>query len=404
MRGYRLFNANVLQSDGSQVASQTVVIDNEKIAWVGFDDQCPQQYLISEYKPEDCRGHLLTPGLIDCHTHLVYAGARSHELRLRQQGLSYAEISKRGGGIIATVNATREASTQQLFDQSLPRLQALINEGVTTVEIKSGYGLSLDAERKMLQVADSLAKHSQIRIIKTFLGAHSVPTEYQGDAQAYVDYLCNHVIPALSFENLCDAVDVFCERIAFDLAQTRQLFECAHKYNLPIKCHAGQLSDMGAVELAASFGALSCDHVEYISQQGLDALQNSDTVALLLPGAFYSLRETQKPPIEQFRKRHIPMAIATDANPGTSPTASLQLMMNMACMLFNLTIEEALTGVTTHAAQALGLSNHIGCLKSGFQADLVRWSMDDSASLCYYFASPIAHQTMVAGKWYDNSR
>lgn len=404
MRGYRFYQANVLQSDGSQQAHQTVVVEEDKIVWVGPDQQCPDKYVSNSYQPEACLGQLLTPGLIDCHTHLVYAGLRSQEFRLRKQGLSYADIAKSGGGIIATVKATREATKEQLLAESLPRLQALIEDGVTTIEIKSGYGLSLDEEAKMLEVADLLAKQSGIRIVKTFLGAHAVPPEYRGQSQAYVDYLCQQVLPAIVADNLCDAVDVFCENIAFDIEQTQQIFECARAYNLPIKCHAGQLSDMGAVELAASYGALSCDHVEYVSEKGLAALQQYGTVAVLLPGAFYTLQETQHPPVAAFRHRMIPMAIATDANPGTSPTASLRLMMNMACQLFDLTVEEALAGVTTHAAKALGLSEHIGCIKAGFKADLVRWSLDDSAALCYYFASPIAHQTMIAGKWQPNRR
>ncbi|WP_367606424.1 imidazolonepropionase [Legionella sp. W05-934-2] len=404
MSGYRLYHANVLLPDGSQKSNQTVVIKADTIAWVGADNECPDDYQSDQYLPEDCSGHLLTPGLIDCHTHLVHAGLRSHEFRLRQQGLSYAEIAKRGGGILSTVNATREASKEQLFAESLPRLQALIDEGVTTVEIKSGYGLSLQDERKMLEVADLLAKQCGIRIVKTFLGAHAVPPEYRGQAQAYVDYLCQQVLPVLVDENLCDAVDVFCENIAFDCEQSQQLFEYARTHQLAIKCHAGQLSDMGAVELAASYNALSCDHVEHVSEQGLIAMQQHGTVAVLLPGAFYTLQETHKPPIAQFRQRQIPMAIASDANPGTSPTASLRLMMNMACQLFHLTVEEVLQGVTVHAAKALGLCEQLGCLKSGLKADIVRWHLDDSAALCYYLASPIAHQTMIAGKWQSNSR
>ncbi len=307
----------------------------------------------------------VTPGLIDCHTHLVYAGNRATEFEARLGGDTYQQIAQRGGGILSTVAATRAASEEELTLSAQKRLNQLLVEGVTTVEVKSGYGLDLESEAKMLQVAAGL-KGSNIR--RTLLAAHAIPAEFRGDSDGFVDVVCNSIIPELAHE--CDAVDAFCEGIAFSLTQTQQVFDAAKRYGIPIKLHADQLSDLGGAGLAARNQALSADHVEYTSEASVEEMQNSGTVAVLLPGAFYFLRETQKPPIELFRQYGVPMAIATDHNPGSSPCLSLLLCMNMACVLFGLSPLEALRGVTTNAAQALGLREDIGTIELGKRADL----------------------------------
>ena len=322
----------------------------------------------------------LTPGLIDCHTHLVYAGNRSNEFEARLAGDSYAKIAERGEGILSTVEATRNATEWELAILARQRLRQLVEEGVTTVEIKSGYGLDLESEAKMLKVASSF--HG-VNVRRTLLAAHAVPPEYKGDANGYIDHVCNVIIPALAGE--CDAVDAFCEGIAFSPAQTQRVFDAAKKCGLPVKLHADQLSDLGGAGLAAQNQALSADHVEFTSEDSVRHMKESGTVAVLLPGAFYYLRETQKPPIDAFRRHSVPMAIATDHNPGTSPCLSLLLCMNMACVLFGLTPLEALQGVTKHAAHALGLQDQIGTIEVGKQADFALYNVDHPRDIASSF-------------------
>jgi imidazolonepropionase len=391
---FALINATVWMPTGECRQNHIITIKNGKIAQIGHMNDI--QFESDEI--HNCRGNLVTPGLIDCHTHLVYAGDRARDFELKLQGVSYAEISKMGGGIQSTVNATQNASLQTLYDESLPRLEQLMAEGVTTVEIKSGYGLTLESERRLLQTARALAKGCKINIKTTFLGAHTIPQNFKNDSNAYVNYVCEQMMPVLAEEGLIDAVDVFCESIAFSLEQTEKIFIQAKKLNLPIKCHAEQLSLMGASQLASEYHALSCDHLEHIDETSIIAMQKSGSVAVLLPGAFYFLKETKKPPIELFRQHQVPMAIATDCNPGTSPTTSIQLMMNMACQSFGLTPTEALLGVTTHAAKALGMSD-AGQLKVGASADIVCWGVSTPALLCYYVGSKIDKRILLQGQW-----
>jgi imidazolonepropionase len=355
-----------------------------KIAWLGKESDLPN-YDTDTVEVIDGENQWLTPGLIDCHSHIIYGGDRASEFELRLQGASYEEIAHAGGGIVATVNATRQASEQELFNSALKRLTAMHQQGVTTIEIKSGYGLDVDTEIKMLKVATKLAKSLPIRVKRTFLGAHALPTEYKGDSDGYIDLVCDQMLPLVSQQNLADSIDVFCESVGFNLAQTERVFKAAKKHNLPIKVHAEQLSDLGATELAASYQALSSEHLEYLSDKGIKAMAQADMTAVLLPGAFYFLRETKLPPIDQLRAQHVAIAIATDANPGSSPIHSLQLMLNMACTLFKLTPVEALAGVTCHAAKALGINHFTGILKVGFSADLALWEIKRPAELCYQF-------------------
>ncbi|WP_058481922.1 imidazolonepropionase [Legionella waltersii] len=394
-----LLHATTVTHAGEEEPNQAIVVYKGQIVWCGPESILPRHYREEARSIEDCGGKLVSPGLIDCHTHLVYAGNRANEFRQKLEGATYAEIAKSGGGILSTVNLTRSAKVEDLLEQSLPRILALKGEGVTTIEIKSGYGLDLATELKMLKVAKELGRVSGIRVQTTFLGAHAVPPEYQGNSQAYVNYLCQEMLPAVKELGLADAVDVFCESIAFTLEQTEQIFKRSSELNLPIKCHAEQLTNMGASRLAAEYKALSCDHLEFLDEQGAMALSKANAVAVLLPGAYYFLKEKQKPPIELLRKAGVAMAIATDSNPGSSPTTSLWLMMSMACQLFGLSIPEVWSGVTSHAARALGLSHLIGSIEVGKMADLVLWSIKDSAALCYYFAYPIPHKTMIAGEW-----
>jgi imidazolonepropionase len=327
----------------------------------------------------DAHGGLVTPGLVDCHTHLVYAGHRAREFEMRLKGASYEEIARQGGGILATVRATRAATGEELRAQAHARLAALMAEGVTTVEIKSGYGLDVRNELKCLRVARSLG-NGEVRVRTTLLGAHSVPPEFAGRAPEYVDLVCNEMIPAAAREGLAQAVDAFCEGIAFTAPQVRRVFEAARDHGLQVKLHADQLSNGGGAALAAEFGALSADHLEHTDASGVAALAKAATVAVLLPGAFYYLRETKRPPVDSLRRSGVPMAIATDCNPGTSPCTSILTIANMACTLFRLTPEEALAGITVHAARALGLSD-VGTIEPGQRADFVLWDLDDPAQL-----------------------
>ncbi|MBX9907642.1 MAG: imidazolonepropionase [Beijerinckiaceae bacterium] len=331
----------------------------------------------------DCGGRWITPGLIDCHTHLVHGGDRAHEFELRLQGASYEEIARAGGGILSTVTATRAASDADLFASADRRLSALIAEGVTTVEIKSGYGLESAAETKCLRVARRLGRERPVTVRTTFLGAHAVPPEFMGRSGDYVDLVAGPMLDAVAAENLADAVDVFCEGIAFSPDETARVFAAAKAIGLAVKIHAEQLSNLGGAALAAHHGALSADHLEHLDEGGVAAMRKAGTVAVILPGAFYFLRETQKPPIDLLRRHGVPIALATDANPGSSPLTSPLLVLNMACTLFRLTPEEALAGLTRHAAQALGMADQIGTLEAGKACDLAIWDIERPAELAY---------------------
>ncbi len=335
----------------------------------------------------DAQGALLTPGLIDCHTHLVYAGHRAREFELRLQGASYEEIARAGGGIVSTVKLTREAVTADLYAQSARRAQQLMAHGVTTVEVKSGYGLSLKDELKCLHVARELGEHLPLTVRATLLAAHALPPEYAGRSDDYIAHVAEHIVPEAARLRLADAVDAFCENIAFDLLQTRQVFEAAKRAGLPVKLHAEQLSNMHGAALAAEFDALSADHLEHVDEAGVMAMARAGTVAVMLPGAFYFLRDTRVPPIDLFRKHGVAMAVATDCNPGSSPTTHLPLMMNMACTLFRMTPAEALLGVTRHAARALGLAETHGTIELGKVADFCLWDVDHPAELAYAVAA-----------------
>ena len=328
-------------------------------------------------------GGWITPGLIDCHTHIVYAGNRSEEFEARLNGATYADIAKSGGGILSTVRATRAATENELCRASLPRVKALLAEGVTTLEIKSGYGLELEAEAKMLRVARQFGRELPLTVRTTFLGAHTVPPEYAARADDYVNELCERMLPELAEQGLVDAVDAFCESIAFSKSQTERVFQTAQRLGLPVKLHAEQLSDQGGTQLVTRYGGLSADHLEYVSADGIAAMARHGTVAVLLPGAFYFLRETRSPPVAALREAGVRMAVATDCNPGTSPLTSLLTAMNMACTLFRLTPHEALAGATINAAHALGLQTSVGSLEVGKNADFALWEIERPADLAY---------------------
>lgn len=371
------------------IENGAIVTEGSRIAWIGQEADLVAQEVDAEHA---LGGALVTPGLIDAHTHLVYGGERAREFEMRLEGATYEEIAKAGGGIRSTVAATRMASEMALQASAQARLDALIREGVTTVEIKSGYGLSLDAERRCLRVAREL-QGADVRT--TYLGAHAVPPEFHGRPDDYVDLVVGWM-PELREEGLIDAVDVFCENIGFTPEQTRRIFAAARELDLPVKLHAEQLSDQGGTALACEYGALSCDHLEHLSEAGIEAMKHSGTVALLLPGAYYFLRETALPPIAALRAAGVPMAIATDHNPGTSPTLSLLLMLNMACTLFRMTPEEALRGVTVNAARALGLADR-GRLTHGLRADFCIWDAGHPNELAYYFGRNPLRQRVYGG-------
>ena len=366
------------------VENAALAVSGERIAWLGpmaaleahRDNWLAAQVI-------NGGGRWVTPGLIDCHTHIVHGGNRAGEFEQRLQGVSYEVIARQGGGILSTVNATRAASVEDLVAQSLPRIEALLAEGVTTLEIKSGYGLDMESERAMLRAARMIGEQLPVTVKTTFLGAHALPPEFRDNRAGYVRLVCEEMLPALASEGLVDAVDAFCERIAFTAEETRAVFEAAKKLGLPVKLHAEQISDMSGAALAAEFGALSADHLEHVSPEGISAMAKSGTVAVLLPGAFYFLREEKLPPVAALREAGVPIAIATDSNPGTSPLTSLLLAMNMACVLFRLTPEEALLGATRHAAKALGLEATHGILAPGYQADFVLWDIGSPAELSY---------------------
>ena len=358
-----------------------LAIRDGRIAWLGTREQL-QAISWSAAVETDARGLWITPGLIECHTHLVYAGDRSNEFAARLRGATYEEVARAGGGIVSTMRATRAASEDELLAQSLPRAQALVNEGVTTLEVKSGYGLDLASELKMLRVAKRLGEQLGIDVIKTFLGAHALPPEFAQRQDDYVRHVCDDMLPAVAAEQLADAADVFCERIAFTREQTERVFERASKLGLKLRLHADQLSDGGGGELAARHGALSADHLEYASEASLQLMARKGVIAGMLPGAFYYLREKQLPPIDKMRELGVQMAVSTDCNPGTSPIASLLFAMNMACVLFRMTAAEVLRGVTINAARAVGLGEDRGMLRAGLRADLAIWKLRHPEQLC----------------------
>jgi imidazolonepropionase len=371
----------------------TLAAEDGRIVYAGPAADAPK---FAAAQRIDCEGRWITPGLIDCHTHLVHAGSRAREFEMRLAGASYEEIARAGGGILSTVKATRAASEGELIGESLPRLDALIGEGVTTVEIKSGYGLSLDDEINQLHAARELARRRKVEIVTTFLGAHSLPPEAKGDKDAYIDTVCREMIPAVAREKLADAVDGFCETIAFSPEQIARVFTAAKAHGLNVKLHADQLSNSGGAALAARFGALSADHLEHTDEAGIAAMARAGTVAVLLPGAFYFLRETKVPPVDLLRKHGVPVALATDCNPGTSPLTSILLAMNMGATCFRLTVEECLAAVTSNAALALGHTD-IGTLEAGKRCDLAIWDVAQPAELVYRMGFNPLHKRIFGG-------
>ena len=369
-------HARLATMAGPVIRDGALAVTTGRISWVG--ERCDWEGDVRVV--HDARGAWILPGFVDCHTHLVYAGSRAHEFELRLQGASYEEIATAGGGILSTVRATRAASETELLSLAQRRLRAWLAEGAAVIEVKSGYGLDRDTELKMLRAARRL---EGLTVKTTFLGAHALPEEYKGRPDAYIDFVCDEVLPAAAADKLVDAVDAFCERIAFSRHQTARVFESAKRLGLQVKLHADQLSDLGGAALAAKHGALSADHLEYTSEAGIEALARAGSVAVLLPGAFYFLRETRLPPISALRSHHVPIALATDHNPGSSPLSSPLLAMNMACTLFRLTPEEALAGFTVHAARALGLQASHGTLQVGKAADFALWEIDSPAELAY---------------------
>lgn len=391
--------ADMAGGDGfGAIEKGAIAIKDGRIAWIGPAAALPKDGIGPHTAVHDLDGGWITPGLIDCHTHLVYGGNRAHEFELRLNGATYEEIARAGGGIRSTVSATRAASEDQLAAQSLPRLKALLAEGVTTLEIKSGYGLDLENELKCLRVARRFSETHPVRIATTLLSAHALPPEFADDAEGYVDLVCDRIIPAAKQAGLADAVDAFCETIGFTPAQTRRVFEAARRHDLPVKLHAEQLSNLHGAALAASFNALSADHLEHLDEAGVAAMAQSGTVAVLLPGAYYILRETKLPPIESLRRHGVGIAISTDCNPGTSPVTSILLMLSMACTLFRLTPAEALAGVTRQAARALGLIDSVGTLEVGKMADFVVWGIERPAALAYQVGLNPRRQTVFGGR------
>lgn len=373
-----------------------VAIRNGQIAWVGNCGALPATH--AGAVRVDLGGRLVTPALIDCHTHLVYGGNRAAEFEMRLQGTSYEEIAAAGGGILSTVRSTREASQADLKRAALGRVRRLIGEGVGTIEIKSGYGLDVETEARMLRVARDIAAEGQVRIVNTFLGAHAIPPEFQGRADDYIDFVCEQSLPAAHRDGLVDAVDAFCEGIAFTPEQVSRVFGCARQLGLPVRLHAEQLSNLGGAAMAARHGALSADHLEYLDGEGVAAMAESGMVAVLLPGAFYMLGETRRPPVKQLRAAGVPMAVSTDCNPGSSPLGSLLLAMNMACVLFGLTPEEALAGATRNAGKALGLSRQLGTIEAGKVADLAVWNAARPAELCHEIGTNPIHNRIFRGE------
>ena len=373
-----------------------LLVEGDRIAWVGAEAELPRALTKHVTAEHDLAGALVTPGLVDCHTHLVYAGQRASEFEQRLHGASYEDIARLGGGIASTVAATREASDVHLFQLAQRRARVLMGEGVTTLEVKSGYGLTLEDERRCLVVARRHASELALDVRTTFLGAHALPPEFAGRPDAYIDAVCVW-LPLLHAQGLVDAVDAYCETIAFSPAQTRRVFESARALGLPVKLHAEQLSDQGGAALAAGFGALSCDHLEYLGGAGIAAMRAAGTVAVLLPGAYYFLRETRLPPVAQLRAQAVPIALASDHNPGSAPGLSLLLMLSMACTLFRMTPEEALRGVTVNGARALGLADR-GRLSAGQRADFVAWDLEHPNELAYWFGHNPCRRVVAGGQ------
>ncbi|HGK4615501.1 TPA: imidazolonepropionase [Yersinia enterocolitica] len=391
------YGADIVTMRGGKyhlIPQGAMAVTDSKIVWIGPYNELPR---LRASREVIYSGGLITPGLIDCHTHLVFGGDRSTEFEQRLNGVSYAEIAANGGGIVSTVRATRNTSEQQLLEQALFRLKLLLAEGVTCIEIKSGYGLSLESEIKMLRVARQLGELLPVTVKTTCLAAHALPPEFAGRADDYIDFVCDTIIPQVAKEKLADAVDAFCEHLAFSPAQVERVFLAAQQVGLPVKLHAEQLSSLNGSTLTAKFNAMSADHLEYATESDVRAMADAGTVAVLLPGAYYLLRETQCPPIELFRQYNVPMALASDANPGTSPALSLRLMLNMACTLFRMTPEEALAGVTCHAAQALGLQETQGTLETGKLANWVHWPLSHPAELAYWLGGQLPASIIFQG-------
>ncbi|HHX4789390.1 TPA: imidazolonepropionase [Yersinia enterocolitica] len=391
------YGADIVTMRGGKyhlIPQGAMAVTDSKIVWIGPYNELPR---LRASREVIYSGGLITPGLIDCHTHLVFGGDRSTEFEQRLNGVSYAEIAANGGGIVSTVRATRNTSEQQLLEQALFRLKLLLAEGVTCIEIKSGYGLSLESEIKMLRVARQLGELLPVTVKTTCLAAHALPPEFAGRADDYIDFVCDTIIPQVAKEKLADAIDAFCEHLAFSPAQVERVFLAAQQVGLPVKLHAEQLSSLNGSTLAAKFNAMSADHLEYATESDVRAMADAGTVAVLLPGAYYLLRETQCPPIELFRQYNVPMALASDANPGTSPALSLRLMLNMACTLFRMTPEEALAGVTCHAAQALGLQETQGTLETGKLANWVHWPLSHPAELAYWLGGQLPASIIFQG-------
>jgi len=379
------------------VPAGAVAARDGRIVYAGHESDMPAD-LAHGAEIVDCRGRLVTPGLIDCHTHLVYAGNRASEFEMRLAGATYEEVARAGGGIVSSVKALRAASADELVRQTLPRLDALLAEGVTTVEVKSGYGLDLENEAKSLRAARRLAIERSVTVRTTFLGAHALPLEAEGDKDAYIDMVAGDMLPEIAGFGLADAVDAFCEGIAFSPEQITRVFDKAKQLGLPVKLHADQLSNLHGAALAARYGALSADHLEYTDEGGAVAMSEAGTVAVILPGAFYFIRETKKPPVELFRRHGVRMAVATDSNPGTSPLTSLLLTMNMAATLFGMTVDECMAGVTREAARALGLQDEVGTLEAGKWADLAIWDVESPAELVYRMGFNPLHRRVWRGR------
>lgn len=373
-----------------------IVVKDGRISWVGHRASLPANVL-GDVAANRMDGRWITPGLIDCHTHLIHGGTRAKEFEMRLTGVSYEEIARQGGGILSTVEATRQASADALAGSAQARLDALMAEGVTTLEIKSGYGLDRDTELRMLRVARSIGESCPVNVITTFLGAHAVPPEYADRSDDYIDFVCEDVLPRVAEQGLADAVDAFCETIGFSPGQVERVFQAAQRRGFQLKLHAEQLSDLSGAAMAARYGALSADHLEYVSEESVKAMAEAGTVAVLLPGAFYFLRESRRPPIDLLRRHDIQIALATDSNPGSSPACSLLLMLNMGCTFFRLTPEEALAGVTRNAAAALGVSDALGTLEVGKRADFVVWDIEHPAELAYRFGFNPCHKVIKDG-------
>lgn len=393
--------ACMTHNDYTVIENGAIAVKDGKIKWTGKEAALPEQVRKQAEKVVDCDQQWILPGFIDCHTHLVWGGSRSDEFEMRLNGVTYEEIARKGGGIASTVLATRHASEDLLFEQARKRVACLFKQGVTTLEIKSGYGLDLETELKILRVIDRLNRRFPICIAPTFLGAHALPPEFRGEPQKYIDLVTNEMLPAVRDQGIATAVDVFCENIGFSVEQTRQVFEKAVQMGFDIKLHAEQLSDSRGALLASQMGALSCDHLEYLGHDGALAMARNNVTAVLLPGAFYFLRETRKPPVPLFRDLNIPMAVSTDLNPGSSPVHSISVILNMACQLFHMTPLEALLGVTLNAARALGITDRKGSIEPGKDADFVLWDIHSPADLCYLVGYTPINMVVTGGNIHD---